>query len=169
MNTNPTVLRLLIGARLLHVASPKYRRKKAERNARKVAEKVEMNELVKNEPPAFFLLLMCAICVLGIPFFLLYPGVSAWWSLACLLGTIVFFLMAVVAGDNSHSNRVAPKPEEPRGEMVNACDFLKKYKRFGAIPPEVEFDLVNRTSDYVFVSDNVISACIEAEQKVLNQ
>lgn len=169
MSTNSTILHLLIGARLLQVASPEYRKKKAERKARNAAEKGQMNEMAQNKPLAFFLLLLCAICTLGILFFLLYPGVSAWWALACLLGAIAFFFLAVATGDTGRSNSIAAEPEEPRGEMVNAYDFLKKYKRFGTIPTDVEFDLVNRTSDYVFVSDDVISACIGAEQKALNK
>ena len=99
-----TILHLLIGARLLHVASPEYRQKKAEREARKAAEKAELNEMATSDPLKFIMLMLCALCAIGVPFFLFYPGVSAWWSLACVFGGLFFFFLAIVTGEASSAS-----------------------------------------------------------------
>ena len=160
-----TILHLLIGARLIHVASPEYRKRKAERKVRKAEEKAELNEMANSEPLKFVTLLLCAICALGIPFFLFYPDVSAWWALVSLVGALVSFVISIIVSDVPAASPTQVEPTHAlQGERVFAPDFLKKYKRFGTIPADVEFDLVNRTEDYVFVPSSVIDACIAAEQ-----
>lgn len=102
MSINSTILHMLITARLLHVASPEYRQKKAAKKARKAAEKAEMNELLLKKPLAATSLILSSVCVLGIPFFLFYPGVSAWWSLASFGAAIMFFILSLIAGSEWH-------------------------------------------------------------------